>query len=142
MTQTAYAYGVAAKYQQIAKALRARIVSGEFAVDEKLPTGDALCEEYDAAGGTIDNALRVLNKEGIAETIHGSGTFVRDPAPRRSLEFLDLERQLEAAVARLDAGEARQEATEGVVRELYAKSGLDQPSHQQDGRDARHEDAI
>ena len=134
------------RYRQIADALRARIQAGEFPAGGKLPSIGALHGEYGVAPATVDRALEVLRKEGIAETVHGAGTYVRDPGPRRSPEFVELERQLEAAVARLgavetrqDAHEARFETAEADVMEMRAMLGLDQPSHRQDGK-ARHED--
>ena len=152
------------KYRQIAADLRARIEAGEF--DEKLPGKETLKATYRVAVNTIDRALDVLRHEGRIESVQGAGTFIRDPgAPERSPEFRELEpriaaveagddrdalrreierlrREVEAVEARLDAVEARQEAGDVDVMELYAKSGLDQPSHQQNGREARHEDAI
>ena len=73
-----------AKYRQIAADLRARIERGEWAVGEQMPILDELSAQYGVVTGTVDKALGVLRQEGIAETIHGTGTFVREPVPSDS----------------------------------------------------------
>jgi GntR family transcriptional regulator len=108
----------------VADALRARIRAGEFPVDGKLPSIDALHAEYRVAPATIDRALEVLRKEGIAETVHGSGTYVRDPGePERPAEYGELEQRVAAV--------------EADLMDLRAKLGYEQ--HQQDsGRRDEH----
>lgn len=90
------------KYRQIAADLRARIERGEWPVDGQMPTLPELEAQYGAAGGTIAKALDVLNDLGIAETVHGMGTFVRTPPPERS-EYEELRKQV---------AELQQEVTE------------------------------
>ena len=68
------------KYRRIADDLRARIESGEYPLDAQLPTKAEMMAGYGAAIGTIDNALKVLAREGLAESVQGVGTFVRKPA--------------------------------------------------------------
>lgn len=72
------------KYRQIAADLRARIERGEWPVNAQMPTLIELGAEYDAALGTIAKALDLLHGLGIAETVHGMGTYVRKPPPERS----------------------------------------------------------
>ncbi|WP_405769246.1 GntR family transcriptional regulator [Actinacidiphila glaucinigra] len=69
------------KYREIADHLRGRIDNGEFPPGGKLPTERDLVKEYEAAQGTIRQALAVLRGEGITESRVGSGVYVRDWRP-------------------------------------------------------------
>lgn len=87
------------KYLQIADDLRARIKSGEFPPDSKLPTHAVLMERYEAALNTVRDALEELRKQGLAETFQGVGTFVRtppDPGPQPSSKYAALVEQIGA----------------------------------------------
>jgi DNA-binding GntR family transcriptional regulator len=111
------------KYRQIADGLRDLIAEGKYAPGDQLPVKRALMADYRAALATVDSALDVLRREGLIETVQGSGTFVRkapDPEPDTQ-----------------DAVERRVEAAEMDIMELYAKLGFEQPSHQQNGKKAR-----
>jgi GntR family transcriptional regulator len=63
-------------YQQIARALEARIVSGALKPGEQLPSERQLSEELGASRMTVRQALRILSSKGLIETRTGSGTFV------------------------------------------------------------------
>lgn len=97
-------------YRHIAEDLRERIDAGEWPVDAKMPTYDELKKQYKASKGTIDKALGVLRDLGIAETIHGMGTFVRTPPPSESelagevRSITERLRVLEERVGRLEDG--------------------------------------
>lgn len=80
------------KYRQIAADLRARIERGEWPVDAQMPTLPELAAQYDAAPGTVVKALDVLYGLGIAETLQGMGTFVREPKPERAEYDVVMER--------------------------------------------------
>ena len=96
-----------AKYRLIADDLRARIESGEYPLDAQLPTKAEMMAEYGAAIGTIDNALKVLAREGLAESVQGVGTFVRKPREAEpSPEYRELVAQLRLLTERMDAAEA------------------------------------
>lgn len=120
MTPRLYAWHVAqrggrrpAKYQEIAADLRARIERGEWPVGQLMPTIEQLGEQYAAAGGTIDKALGVLRELGMAETVHGTGTFVREPAPDESdlaAEVAKLSERMKAMEQRMDEYEASRHA--------------------------------
>lgn len=84
-----------AVYRQIADDLRKRIDEGEWPVDAQMPTLDELISYYGASKNTVDKALGVLRELGVAETIHGLGTFVRKPPPSPASEY-------EAMMSRLD----------------------------------------
>lgn len=90
------------KYRQIADGLRARIERGEWPVGGQMPTLLELAAQYDAAQGTVAKALDVLHDLGLAETMQGMGTFVREPKPEPA----------EGDTLREQVGELRQEVTD------------------------------
>ncbi|WP_194828756.1 winged helix-turn-helix domain-containing protein [Nocardia sp. XZ_19_231] len=102
------------KYQVIAEKIRAKIESGAYLAGAQLPTKAALVEEYDAALGTIDRALEVLRADGLTDTYHGVGTFVRGPEP----EAADPVAELAERVAQLEA----------QMMDVYANLGINAPS--------------
>jgi GntR family transcriptional regulator len=65
------------KYLRIADELRARIVSGELAVGDRLPSIPDITREYGVARNTAAAVLDVLVSEGHATARPGSGTYVR-----------------------------------------------------------------
>jgi DNA-binding GntR family transcriptional regulator len=131
------------KYRQIAEALRAQIAAGEFPVGAQLPSIGELREEYDAAKGTVDEALAVLRELGLVETRHGAGSFVIAVQPGES-ETQQLSEQvasLRAQVAELRKRvEADSDLREMVNRiednliELYGKTAFNYP-HPEYGAD-------
>jgi GntR family transcriptional regulator len=78
-------------YRQIAEDLRARILAGEFAVAEPMPTEAQLSERYRASRITVRHALALLDQEGLVHREQGRGSFVRPRAitvgPRRLTSF-------------------------------------------------------
>src|SRR6187401_1171574 len=67
--------------------LRRTIVDGEFAVGEKLPNEERLCDRFGVSRVTIREAVRGLIEDGYVVRRHGSGTYVtRRPLIRNSLD--------------------------------------------------------
>lgn len=64
---------------QLAEMLRARIVAGEWAPGEQLPSELSLAEETGVSRPTVRAALRNLAASGLVRVRQGAGTFV---APR------------------------------------------------------------
>ena len=60
---------------QLADILRSKIRSGE--ISYKLPSLNALSQEYGISKNTVAHALRTLEAEGLIITAQGRGTFVR-----------------------------------------------------------------
>lgn len=73
----------AARYQQLAALLRARITSGELAPGAALPPEPVLMYDHDMARQTVRRALDVLRAEGLVETINGRGVIVRHRSAKR-----------------------------------------------------------
>lgn len=67
-------------YMEIAENLRARIgPDREFPPGAQLPSRKKLREEFVVSEITIDAAMRELHRDGLIETVHGRGVFVRKP---------------------------------------------------------------
>ena len=65
-----------ALYVRVAASLRARILEGEWAKGDQLPTLDALAETYGVAQITVSKAVQTLVNEGILSSARGRGTHV------------------------------------------------------------------
>jgi DNA-binding GntR family transcriptional regulator len=61
--------------ERVAADLRRRIASGEWQVDEALPTTAALAEHYGVSQATVTRVLRSLAAEGLVRTVPRWGTF-------------------------------------------------------------------
>jgi len=68
--------GGVTRYRQLASVLRHKIVSGEYAVGERLPTVEALAQTYGIAKVTVRQAFALLAEEGLVQSQRGRGTHV------------------------------------------------------------------
>ena len=66
---------------QLADKLRDDIERGKLAPGEKLPSGRELSRQYQIARNTADQAIKILQNEGLVDIRHGSGTYVRTQRP-------------------------------------------------------------
>jgi GntR family transcriptional regulator len=73
---------MAAKYERIADSLRSEIRAGTYQPGERLPTNDALMERFKVSPGPVRQAIDLLESEGLVESRHGVGTYVRAPRTR------------------------------------------------------------
>ena len=64
-------------YRRIASDLREPILSGRLAPGEILPSDAEIIAKYGVARGTARAALAILENEGLIETRHGKGRYVR-----------------------------------------------------------------
>lgn len=70
--------------QEIADALRARIHTGDLKAGDRLPTQAQLAEEFGVERGTVRQALRVLQEDGLLSNVSkGSPPTIADPEPVR-----------------------------------------------------------
>ena len=83
-TSQALKKSAVARYLQLASLFRARIESGEWEVDSRIPTVEELARDCGVATMTIRQALDILEAEGLIERFRAKGTFVREQ-PRRDL---------------------------------------------------------
>ncbi|MER5257527.1 GntR family transcriptional regulator [Streptomyces sp. NPDC002855] len=70
---------MAKAYEKIADELRAQIRGGRLKPGDRLPSEADLIRSSGRSGPTVQQALRVLQAEGLIEKQHGRGTFVRRP---------------------------------------------------------------
>lgn len=72
------------KYLQIAGQIRDRIVRGDLAPGDEVPSERELAAAWSVARPTASRALESLRQQGLVESRKGAGTFVRSPhgAPR------------------------------------------------------------
>lgn len=68
----------APKYQRIASALRSDLRSGTYGPGDRLPAETALMERFKVSLPTLRQAIGLLRAEGLVESRHGIGTFVRE----------------------------------------------------------------
>lgn len=68
-------------HQQVAADLRARIMAGDLAPGDQLPSTSQLVEQYGAANPTIQKAASLLKEEGYLRSRPGAGVYVRDRQP-------------------------------------------------------------
>jgi len=85
------------RYQQIAEALRERVVAGDWAAGRVLPSEAELSAEFDASRVTVRRALEVLRDAGLIAARQGFGWFVAASPVRQTLARLGtIEAQMEA----------------------------------------------
>ncbi len=72
-----------AKYQQVVEWIHQQIDSGFLHVGDKLETEAQLSKRFSFSRQTIRQALGELEKDGTITRIQGSGSYVRNAAPRR-----------------------------------------------------------
>ncbi len=68
-------------HQQVAADLRAKIMAGDLAPGDQLPSTSQLVEQYRAANPTIQKAAGLLKDEGYLHSRPGAGVYVRDRQP-------------------------------------------------------------
>jgi DNA-binding GntR family transcriptional regulator len=68
----------APKYHRVADVLRREIRNGDLAPGQRLPAETTLVERFRMSLPTIRQALGVLRAEGLIESRHGIGTFVKE----------------------------------------------------------------
>ena len=76
-------------YMQIKEALRERILSGEFATEERLPSEKELELAHGVSRITVRQALRDLQAEGLIYSIQGKGTFIAKAKASQDVRYLE-----------------------------------------------------
>lgn len=66
-------------HYQLRELLRGEIVSGRWAVGERLPSERELCEAFDVSRTTVREAIDALVYEGLLRREKGRGTFIASP---------------------------------------------------------------
>lgn len=73
------------KYYQLANILRDRILAGEFAAQQAIPSERQLEEQYNLSRPTIRQAIDLLERQGYLYRVHGKGTFVSPPKLQKGM---------------------------------------------------------
>lgn len=66
-------------YLQIKESLKLRILEGDYAAHERLPSESELMKVFGVSRITVRQALRDLHSDGLIFTVQGKGTFVSKP---------------------------------------------------------------
>ncbi len=131
---------------RIAKDLADRILEGEFASGDRLPTESALADQYDAGRSAVREAVARLRRDGIVVTRQGAGAFVAassgnvfrlDSRPdREQLRALyELRAAVECGAAALAARRTSKEALaemHGAFERLEQATRAGQDGHEAD----------
>ncbi|MFG3051368.1 winged helix-turn-helix domain-containing protein [Kitasatospora sp. NPDC048239] len=100
-------------YRQVADDLCARIATGEFAADGKIPSLAKLQERYEVTPTVARAAVAHLREAGLVRSHQGKAAFLTPDAAARAAE----------ASPAAEAGQLRQElaAVRGELQELKAR---------------------
>ena len=87
-------------YEQITTQIKQKILSGELAAGEALPSIRALAKDLRISVITTKRAYEDLEREGFLVSVVGKGSFVasQDPALLREARLREVEEHLERAV--------------------------------------------
>ncbi|MCC6472134.1 MAG: GntR family transcriptional regulator [Burkholderiales bacterium] len=117
------------RYAQLADLLRSRITRGVWDPGARLPSLDALTEEFDVARVTARQAIDLLAREGLVSAEQGRGTFVTArPGSERSIRLETSLRTL-AEVYRDDKPQLTLIEEASAVPRLEAKDGSPAPRY-------------
>ena len=75
-------------YLQIKNVLAQRILDGEYAPHERLPSESELMKAFGVSRITVRQALRDLHSEGLVFSVQGKGTFVSKPKAIQDVQRL------------------------------------------------------
>jgi DNA-binding transcriptional regulator YhcF (GntR family) len=65
------------KSRDMIRLLRERILAGSYSSGQRLPSIRMLMAEFSLSNGSVKKGIDYLAKQGLIETIHGSGTFIK-----------------------------------------------------------------
>lgn len=72
------------RHEQISNWIREKIESGQYDIDEKLPSENELAKKFDVSRVTIRRALQTLENEELIYRSQGLGSFVNDNRSHQS----------------------------------------------------------
>lgn len=68
-------------YEQIIHEIETQFIQGKINVGDKLPAERELAEDFGVSRGSLRDAFRILESQGIIETRHGGGrTLIKEPS--------------------------------------------------------------
>lgn len=98
MTQTIDRTSPVPYYEQLFDILKSRIVSGDFPVDERLPSELELSRDFGLARATVRQTMSRLEADGFARRVARRGVFAAMPGPSSGWMLQDAEGFLESQV--------------------------------------------
>lgn len=66
-------------YEQIADRLEQLILGAEFEEEQKLPSEQALADQFGVSRNVVREALKLLKERGLIDSRNGTGSYVRKP---------------------------------------------------------------
>lgn len=75
-------------YVQIKEAIKQRILDGDYAAHERLPSESELMKVFGVSRITVRQALRDLHSDGMVFSVQGKGTFVSKPKAVQDVQRL------------------------------------------------------
>lgn len=99
-------------YEQVARAISADILSGGYAVGQRLPSERDLAQAHSVSRPTVREAIIALELDGLVEVRMGSGVYVIATAPNNGragetdigpFELLEARRAIESEICALAA---------------------------------------
>lgn len=99
-------------YERVARAISTRIVSGDYAVGQRLPSERDLAQAHSVSRPTVREAIIALELDGLVEVRMGSGVYVIAASPNDGragetdigpFELLEARRGIEGEVCALAA---------------------------------------
>ena len=76
---------------QVYAAIREQIQAGVFPAGERLPSETGLAEDYGVSRVTIREALRLLQRDHLIQSVHGRGHFVLDTSKLVETQITELQ---------------------------------------------------
>jgi DNA-binding FadR family transcriptional regulator len=131
---------------QIARQIRAMIVNGRLAINQRLPTEQELAAQFQVSRPTIREALKRLAAQNLIRSLRGptGGTFVNGPSVEEEMDHLaavstmlvsvgdisieeisDARQQLESLCVRLAAEQRTDAQLEALAREIEYQEKID-----------------
>jgi GntR family transcriptional regulator, hexuronate regulon transcriptional repressor len=127
-------------YQQVASAIMASIMSGNYKPGERLPSERDLAVSFKVSRPTIREAMIALEIRGLAESRHGSGIYVSDrPAAPGigAFELTEARRLFEgeaAALAATTITDEQLQELEAIITEMVDENARKQKGEIADRR--------
>ena len=104
-------------YEQITDQIKAQIRSGKLHKNDVLPSVRALAKDLKISALTVKKAYDALEAEGLAETIHGKGTYIT--AANKELLLDDQKKEIEAELERIIQKSRRCGLSDNELRSLF-----------------------
>ncbi|MFR8548720.1 MAG: FadR/GntR family transcriptional regulator [Lachnospiraceae bacterium] len=80
LPEEGFALSRANLYEQIADTLESWILANGYTEDGKLPSEQALADEFGVSRNVIREALKLLKERGLVESRNGTGSYITKPA--------------------------------------------------------------